>query len=77
VGEKLTEGYDCTFNRWLGRDESITSYANLIATYPAAVGYRGWFAIIFGPAGSRDRIYICLKSDANVYSWVEIVNGGI
>lgn len=38
--------------------------------------YRGQFRVKRGTSGNRDRVYVCLKSDAGVYSWVEIANGG-
>lgn len=71
------DDHDNVYPRVYGRDGSITTYANLIATYPPAVGYRRCFAIITGPANARDRVYICLKSDSETYNWVEWVNGGV
>jgi len=37
---------------------------------------RGQLFLEKGTTGSRDRLYICLKSDSDTYSWVEIANGG-
>jgi hypothetical protein len=42
----------------------------------ASVTYRGQFRIVEGGAGARDRNYLCMKSDAGAYSWVEVANGG-
>jgi len=43
----------------------------------ASVAYSKVILILQGAPGSRDRVYMCLKSDANVYAWDEIVNGGV
>lgn len=38
--------------------------------------YQGRFLTVEGAPGSRDRTYICLKSDSDTFSWVEVANGG-
>jgi len=43
----------------------------------ASVTYRGQIMTVEGAAGFRDRVYMCMKSDADAYSWVEIANGGV
>jgi len=66
-----------------------TNYMDLVpaATRPLHIGtngakpaaganYRGCIYMEEGGGGVRDRFYICLKSDAAVYNWVEIANGG-
>lgn len=42
----------------------------------AGVAYRCVIFTVLGAAGFRDRMYKCLKSDAGVYNWVELANGG-
>ena len=32
--------------------------------------------VLRGASGTRDRYYICLKSDSDTYSFTEISNGG-
>jgi len=38
--------------------------------------YRGKMIMTEGGTGVRDKLYICLKSDADTYSWVLIADGG-
>jgi len=38
--------------------------------------YRGKMIMTEGAAGVRDKLYMCLKSDADTYSWVLIADGG-
>lgn len=42
----------------------------------AAAGNRGGLFFEAGGGGARDRFYMSMKSDAGVYNWVEISNGG-
>lgn len=42
----------------------------------ASLTYRGQIRLVVGGGGSRDRLYMCMKSDGDTYSWVEIINGG-
>jgi hypothetical protein len=42
----------------------------------ASATYRGQTRTVEGAAGARDRNYLCMKSDAGAYSWVEVANGG-
>ena len=42
----------------------------------AAAGNAGQLFYQAGAAGVTDYLYICLKSVANTYSWVELANGG-
>ena len=43
---------------------------------PANEGNRGKLRFVKGAEGARDRVYQCMKSDSDTYSWVEIANGG-
>lgn len=71
------DDHNNVYPRIYGRDGSLDSYADLTATHPPAVGYRGNMAMVMGAAGSRDRIYVCMKGDAGGYLWVEVANGGM
>lgn len=42
----------------------------------AAAAHRGKLFVEQGGAGVTDRYFVCLKSAADTYSWVEVVNGG-
>lgn len=46
------------------------------AKVAAAVGVRGQIFIEYGGAGVRDKVYKCLKSDSDTYSWVLVTDGG-
>lgn len=52
----------------------INSSANALPV--ASATYRGQIRTLEGGTGARDRNYLCLKSDAGAYSWVEVANGG-
>ena len=43
---------------------------------PPPADVRGALFIKRGDTSTRDRLFVCLKSDSNNYSWVEIANGG-
>lgn len=60
------------------KDALNTLVARLLYTAlpVASVTYRGVMCAVPGGAGVRDSLYVCLKSDAGVYNWVAIVNGG-
>jgi hypothetical protein len=46
-------------------------------TLPAAnTDYRGFLCMTRGAPGARDVVYMCLKSDSDTYSWVQIADGG-
>jgi len=42
----------------------------------ASSTWRGAFKLVHGAGGARDRVYMCLKSDSDTYSWVQIADGG-
>ena len=58
----------------IGADGSVTQYSELPT--PSAQ-YRDSFGKVYGTAGNRDRVYMCLKADDDNYGWVEIANGGL
>jgi len=71
-GNKWRNGY---FNGVVEGEVALqTGSANALPVAGAA--YRGQSRIVFGGAGARDRKYVCHKSDAGVYNWVEESNGG-
>lgn len=41
----------------------------------AAVGYRSQMAVLRGGADVADVLYVCLKGEANGYSWVQLAEG--
>lgn len=50
---------------------------NTTGTKPvASETYRGQIWVERGGAGARDRLYVCLKSDSDTFSWLEVANGG-
>jgi len=51
-------------------------FEEITALPPAGEQYRGVEIPIFGGAGVRDSVYKCLKSDAGVYNWILITDGG-
>lgn len=62
-------------------DLTTISYGGLIvatagARPTAGSAYRGMLYVLQGAGGVTDKLQVCLKSAANTYSWVDIVNGG-
>lgn len=58
-------------------DDHFLELGDAVSGFPAASAtYRGMLSYTKGAGGARDRVYACLKSDADAYSWVEIANGG-
>ena len=57
-------------------DDKMIQLSDETTGAAANAANRGKLRFIHGAAGSRDRVYQCMKSDADAYSWVEIANGG-
>ena len=58
-------------------DDKFIELGNAAAGLPAAAAaHRGKLGFVEGAAGARDRVYQCMKSDADAYNWIEIANGG-
>ena len=57
---------------------SIEDNVIIVDTLPVAnVSQRYKRVILRGAAGTKDKYYICLKSDSDLFNWIEIVNGGV
>jgi len=57
-------------------DDKFIDLGNDTAGAAANAANRGKLRFVEGAGGARDRVYSCMKSDADAYSWVEIANGG-
>ena len=57
-------------------DDKFVQLSHDSVGIPANEGNRGKLRFVKGVGGARDRVYQCMKSDSDVYSWVEIANGG-
>jgi hypothetical protein len=57
--------------------EAVGSGTLVVTALPAAgSSYEGVVAVLLGGAGVSDKLYVCLKSDAGVFSWVQLAEGG-
>jgi len=57
-------------------DDKFIDLGNDTSGAAANATNRGKLRFVEGAGGARDRVYSCMKSDADAYSWVEIANGG-
>jgi hypothetical protein len=62
-----------TLTKWI-RERNIGDY--IYTSLPSATAYdRGRTIIVQGGAGAADKVYICMKTASDTYTWVQIATG--